>query len=96
MTKVYQGSRDTLCERAPVSMARVLAAKGDLLTIRKTDDASVRSKTQCTINKILIGKVSGCGYSLVRSGCVAGLLIGRIRGVVRAWLLGSGASVATP
>lgn len=46
---------------APISMARVLAAEGDLLTIRKTDDASVRSHTQCSINKILIGKVRVCG-----------------------------------
>ena len=61
VTNVYQEKRDGLSASSPVSLARVLAAKGDLLSITKTNDPSVRSHTQCSINKILIGKVRGCG-----------------------------------
>lgn len=58
VAQVYQERRQDLSVTAPVSIARVLAAKGDLLTIRKTNDPSVRGHTQCSINKLLIGKVS--------------------------------------
>lgn len=60
ISKAYRGRREGLNVTAPVSMARVLAAKDDLLRIRKTNDPSLRSHTQCSINKILIhGKVRG-------------------------------------
>ena len=60
ISKAYRGRREGLNVCAPVSMARVLAAKDDLLSIRKTNDPSVRSHTQCSINKVLIqSKVMG-------------------------------------
>lgn len=42
---------------APVSIARVLAAKDDLLLVEKTNSESVRLHTQSSVNKVLIGKV---------------------------------------
>ena len=59
MSKVYHERRRALSSTAPVSLARVLVAKDDLLDIRKTNDQSVRSNTQCSINKVLIGRVRG-------------------------------------
>ena len=43
---------------APVSMARVLAAKGNLLVVEKTSGENVRKQTQSGVNKVVIGKVS--------------------------------------
>lgn len=40
-----------------MSIARVLAAKDDLLLVEKTNSESVRLHTQSSINKVLIGKV---------------------------------------
>ena len=57
MAKVYQERRQELSNVAPVSIARVLAAKEELLSIKKTNDQSVRGHTQCSINKVLIGRV---------------------------------------
>ncbi len=55
---MYQERRQQLCATAPVTTAQVLAARQeDLLSIRKTNDQSVRSNTQCAINKVLIGRV---------------------------------------
>lgn len=59
LVKVYQERRQELNDLALVSMARVLAAREDILSIRKTNDQSVRGHTQCSINKVLIGRVSG-------------------------------------
>lgn len=54
---------------APISIARVLAAKEELLSIKKTNDQSVRGHTQCSINKVLIGRVRDVvgGVALVLS-----------------------------
>lgn len=57
LDKVHQERRQELSSTAPVSVARVLAAKDELLTIKKTNDQSVRGHTQCSINKVLIGRV---------------------------------------
>ena len=57
ISKVYQERREVLNVAAPIGMASVLAAREDLLTIRKTNDPSVRSHTQCFVNKVLIGRV---------------------------------------
>ena len=40
-----------------MSIARVLAAKDDLLLVEKTNSESIRQHTQSSINKVLIGKV---------------------------------------
>ncbi len=54
---MYQSHRQLLNGSAPVAISRVLAAKPDLLTVEKTNSAAVRENTQCSVNKILIGKV---------------------------------------
>ena len=54
---MYQSHRQQLSGSAPVALSRVLAAKPDLLTVEKTNSAAVRENTQCSVNKVLIGKV---------------------------------------
>lgn len=56
-TRAHQFRREALSREAPVSIARVLAAKDDLLLVEKTNSESVRLHTQSSINKVLIGKV---------------------------------------
>ena len=46
-----------MSKEAPVSIARVLAAKEDLLLVEKTNSERVRRHTQSSVNKIVIGKV---------------------------------------
>ncbi|XP_064387131.1 protein FAM98A-like [Halichondria panicea] len=60
-SRVYQSHRQQLSGSAPVSLSRVLAAKPDLLTVEKTNSAAVRENTQCSVNKVLIGKVPDRG-----------------------------------
>lgn len=55
---VRQSHDAHLTSSAPVSIARVLAARQDLLSIDKTNSAAVRKGTQCAVNKVVIGKVS--------------------------------------
>ena len=57
VSKVFQERRDGLTAVSPVSLARLLAAKDNLLSVTKTNDISVRGGTQCAINRVLIGKV---------------------------------------
>ena len=55
---MYRERRLGLQVSAPVDMARVLAAKNDLLTICKTSNLSERRDTRSDINKaVIIGKV---------------------------------------
>ena len=58
-SSTYHAARQRLIPVVHVSIARVLAAKGDLLNVEKTSSARERVSTQCDINKVLIGKVSG-------------------------------------
>ena len=46
-----------MSKEAPVSIARVLAAKEDLLLVEKTNSERVRRHTQSSVNKVVIGKV---------------------------------------
>ena len=59
-THAHQARREALSKEAPVSIARVLAAKDDLLLVEKTNSESVRQHTQSSINRVLIGKVCLC------------------------------------
>ena len=63
-TATYQAARQQLTPSAHVSIARVLAAKSDLLTVQKTSSGRDRASTQCDVNKVLIGKVSTVSVSL--------------------------------
>ena len=56
-TRAHQPRREAMSKEAPVSIARVLAAKDDLLLVEKTSGESVRKQTQSSLNKVLIGKV---------------------------------------
>ena len=55
--RAHQSRRDALSKEAPVSIARVLATKNDLLVVEKTSSESVRKQTQSSVNKVIIGKV---------------------------------------
>ena len=57
-TAEYQSRREQLQPTAPVSVARVLAAGGELLSVQKTSSGVTREASQCAINKVLIGKVN--------------------------------------
>ena len=46
-----------MSKEAPVSIARVLTAKDDLLVVEKTSSENVRQQTQSSVNKVVIGKV---------------------------------------
>ena len=46
-----------MSKEAPISIARVLAAKDDLLVVEKTNSERVRKQTQSSVNTVLIGKV---------------------------------------
>ena len=63
LTAASQSVRQSLSPSAHVSIARVLAAKSDLLSVHKTSSGRERAAAQCQINKILIGKVSFILYS---------------------------------
>lgn len=56
-TRAHQSRREAMSKEAPVNMARVLAAKDDLLVVEKTNSDSVRRQTQSVVNKVLVGKV---------------------------------------
>ena len=55
---VYQSLRGKLSSTAHVSVARVLAARQDLLSIEKTSSGATRMAAECAINKVVIGKAS--------------------------------------
>ncbi len=55
---MYHSMRAKLQPSAPVSIASVLAATKELLTVQRTSSGEARMATQCAINKVLIGKVS--------------------------------------
>ena len=57
MMAALQSTRQLLSPLAHVSVARVLAAKSDLLSVQRTSSGRERAAAQCQINKVLIGKV---------------------------------------
>ena len=56
-TRAHQPRREAMSKEAPINIARVLAAKDDLLLVEKTSSESVRKHTRSSINQVLIGKV---------------------------------------
>ncbi|CAI8028392.1 Protein FAM98A [Geodia barretti] len=61
MTGILKSLREPLSPTAYVSIARVLAAKSDLLSVRRTNTGRERAVAKCDINKVLIGKVPDRG-----------------------------------
>ena len=58
MAGILKSLREPLSPTAHVSIASVLAAKSDLLSIQRTNTGRERAATKCDVNKVLIGKVS--------------------------------------
>ncbi|XP_041069810.1 protein FAM98B isoform X2 [Carcharodon carcharias] len=54
MAKVYQPKRHTLSLASTVTLAHLLAAREDLSKILKTSSGSLRERTSCAINKVVI------------------------------------------
>ncbi|KAK7103112.1 protein FAM98A-like [Littorina saxatilis] len=59
IAKVYQPVRETLTAKSKIGVAEILAARDDLTRIQKTSSGD--SRKECTINKILIGRVPDRG-----------------------------------
>ena len=57
MADILKSLREPLKPTAHVSVARVLAAKSDLLSVQRTNTGRERAVAKCDINKVLIGKV---------------------------------------
>ncbi|XP_073247945.1 protein FAM98A-like [Porites lutea] len=57
----FQPLRKSLSEGSPVSIPDIVAARTDLLRVTKTSSGDIRGRTQCKINKIMIGKVPDRG-----------------------------------
>ncbi|CAH3145636.1 unnamed protein product [Pocillopora meandrina] len=64
MSAVFHPLRKSLSATAPVTIPDIIAArsgKQNLLRLTKTSSGDIRDKTQCKINKIMIGKVPDRG-----------------------------------
>nr|KAF6446700.1 family with sequence similarity 98 member A [Rousettus aegyptiacus] len=61
LAKVYQPKRSLLSPKSTISVAHLLAARQDLSKILRTSSGSVREKTACSINKVLMGRVPDRG-----------------------------------
>ncbi|XP_012868976.1 PREDICTED: protein FAM98A [Dipodomys ordii] len=61
LAKVYQPKRSALSPKSTVSVAHLLAARQDLSKILRTSSGSIREKTACAINKVLMGRVPDRG-----------------------------------
>lgn len=61
LAKVYQPKRSLLSPKGKVSVAHLLAARQDLSKILRTSSGSIREKTACAINKVLMGRVPDRG-----------------------------------
>uniref|UniRef100_A0A6I8PSD8 Family with sequence similarity 98 member A n=1 Tax=Xenopus tropicalis TaxID=8364 RepID=A0A6I8PSD8_XENTR len=59
--KVYQPKRAALPVKGAISVAHLLAARQDLSKILRTSSGSIREKTACAINKVLMGRVPDRG-----------------------------------
>ncbi|KAL4656266.1 protein FAM98B [Arapaima gigas] len=61
MAKAYQPLRYLLMLKSSVSLGRLLAAREDVCSLKKTSSGSSREKTACAVNKILMGRVPDRG-----------------------------------
>jgi len=61
MSAAFHPLRKSLSVTSPVSITDIIAARTDLLRLTKTSSAEIRDKTQCKINKIMMGKVPDRG-----------------------------------
>ncbi|XP_030303915.1 protein FAM98A isoform X2 [Calypte anna] len=61
LAKVYQPKRALLSTKCTISIANLLAARQDLSKIMRTSSGSIREKTACAINKVLMGRVPDRG-----------------------------------
>ncbi|XP_070590248.1 protein FAM98A [Erythrolamprus reginae] len=61
LAKVYQPKRAILSAKCAISVAHLLAARQDLSKIMRTSSGSIREKTACAINKVLMGRVPDRG-----------------------------------
>ncbi|XP_078085687.1 protein FAM98A [Mustelus asterias] len=61
LAKVYQPKRATLNSRSTICVAHLLAAREDLSKIMRTSSGSIREKTACAVNKVLMGRVPDRG-----------------------------------
>ncbi|XP_029449738.1 protein FAM98A [Rhinatrema bivittatum] len=58
---VYQPKRAALANKSVISVAHLLAARQDLSKILRTSSGSIREKTTCAVNKVLMGRVPDRG-----------------------------------
>jgi len=61
ISSVFYPVRKSLSVRSPVSIPDVIATRSDLLRLIKTNDAEIRKKTRCKINRIVMGRVPDRG-----------------------------------
>ncbi|KAJ1152943.1 hypothetical protein NDU88_005716 [Pleurodeles waltl] len=61
LAKVYQPKRSALLNKCSISVAHLLAARHDLSKILRTSSGSIREKSACAINKVLMGRVPDRG-----------------------------------
>lgn len=61
ISTVYYPLRKSLSAAAPVSITDIIAARSDLLRLIRTSSGEIRDKTQCKINKVMMGKVPDRG-----------------------------------
>ncbi|KYO23921.1 protein FAM98A [Alligator mississippiensis] len=61
LAKIYQPKRALLSTKCTISIANLLAARQDLSKIMRTSSGSIREKTACAINKVLMGRVPDRG-----------------------------------
>ncbi|XP_030070363.1 protein FAM98B [Microcaecilia unicolor] len=61
IARVYYPRRRALSHKSTITLAQLLAAREDLSKITRTSSGSIREKTACAINKILMGRVPDRG-----------------------------------
>uniref|UniRef100_UPI00398F03DE protein FAM98A isoform X2 n=1 Tax=Pristiophorus japonicus TaxID=55135 RepID=UPI00398F03DE len=61
LAKVYQPKRATLSSKSTICVSHLLAAREDLSKIMRTSSGSIREKTACAVNKVLMGRVPDRG-----------------------------------
>ncbi|KAM5129778.1 protein FAM98B [Mantella aurantiaca] len=61
IARVYQPVRYSLCPKTTVTLSHLLAAREDLSRIVRTSSGSIREKTVCPVNKVLMGRVPDRG-----------------------------------
>lgn len=61
ISSVFHPLRKSLSAMAPVSIPDIIAARSDLLRLTRTSSGEIREKTQCKINKVMMGKVPDRG-----------------------------------